>query len=142
MKVGLTAGANRLQVSNGAVWSVGGLAPPAGAIEDGHGGLIQSGTNARVFTTSFSAARVSNEEEQEQHEARLASALDIDRAQRILDFKNATSSGRNRSRKNQEARLKQRKTYWNGTEWVKDGHVPSKSLCYFRKGVNQILTTT
>ncbi|XDG02709.1 hypothetical protein ABKA04_002324 [Annulohypoxylon sp. FPYF3050] len=72
------------QVSNGAVWSVGGLAP--GGIDDGHGRRVSSGTNARLYATSFSNARPKSEEDQEKHEGRLALALKIDRVQRILDF--------------------------------------------------------
>ena len=116
-----------LQVSLGAVWNIGGLAPShTGGVDDGHGGLIRSGTNAPIFPTSFHADRPRDEEDQAKHEARIALALKIDRAQRVLDFDQFSSSMRDRSRSEFGTKLKQRKTYWNGTEWTKDSQNASK----------------
>lgn len=111
------------QVSTGTVWTVGGLAPPSVAIPDGRGRLISSGTNAPLYTTSFSSSKPKIEEDRERHEGRLARALDLDRCQRIYDFKHPESPSEARS-----IRLKKRRnmnldnqTTWKGTEWVKEG---------------------
>ncbi|KAI5920922.1 WD40-repeat-containing domain protein [Camillea tinctor] len=112
------------QVSNGAVWSVGGLAPTSGtasAVDGGGGRLVSSGTNARLYTTSFSNSRPSSEEEQEKHEGRLALALKIDRVQRVLDFDGFSTFPRY-TRKGRPS-LKTSKTIWTGTEWENDTHV-------------------
>ncbi|KAI0596900.1 WD40-repeat-containing domain protein [Biscogniauxia sp. FL1348] len=113
------------QVSNGAVWSVGGLAPTSGssasAVDDGGGRLVSSGTNARLYTSSFSNCRPRSEEEQEKHEGRLALALKIDRVQRVLDFDGYSTFPRCRSKG--RPLLKTSKTTWTGTEWSNDAHV-------------------
>ncbi|KAI1490905.1 WD40-repeat-containing domain protein [Biscogniauxia mediterranea] len=106
------------QVSNGAVWSVGGLAPMSGgsasAVDDGGGRLVSSGTNARLYTTSFSNRRPKSEEDQEKHEGRLALALKIDRVQRVLDFDGYSTFPRCRSKGRPS--LQTSKTTWTGTE--------------------------
>ncbi|KAK6955266.1 hypothetical protein Daesc_002897 [Daldinia eschscholtzii] len=94
-RVGTVLGLHSLeqrQVSNGAVWSVGGLAP--GGVNDGRGRRVSSGTNARLYTTAFSNTRPKSEDEQEKHEGRIALALKIDRIQRILDFDGETPTAR------------------------------------------------
>ncbi|TAQ88216.1 hypothetical protein B7494_g3459 [Chlorociboria aeruginascens] len=110
------------QISAGTIWTVGGLAPGGGAISDGRGGLIGSGTNAPLFTTSFSAARPRALGESERHESRLAEALDIDRVQRVLEFREPTVSRSNPSvvgkRRRHDAEAK---TTWNGSGWVLEG---------------------
>ncbi|KAI2462871.1 WD40 repeat-like protein [Annulohypoxylon bovei var. microspora] len=108
------------QVSGGAVWSVGGLAP--GGVEDGRGRRVSSGTNARLYATSFSNARPKSEEDQEKHEGRLALALKIDRVQRMLDFDGySTFPGcRHKSRPS----LRETRTIWTGSEWSNDCRMP------------------
>jgi hypothetical protein len=102
------------------------LAPNPTALNDGHGGLIQRGTNARIFRTSLSAAQPRSEEDQEKHEARLATALNIDRVQRVLDFDNFTNWTRDRSKNAVDAELRRKKTYWDGMRWVKDESISSE----------------
>ncbi|KAI1104839.1 WD40 repeat-like protein [Jackrogersella minutella] len=113
-------GIEQRQVSNGAVWSVGGLAP--GGVDDGHGRRVSSGTNARLYTTSFSNTRPKSEEEQEKHEGRLALALKIDRVGRILDFDGYSTfpSCKSKSRPS----LRKARTVWTGSEWSNDYHIP------------------
>ncbi|KAI0171676.1 hypothetical protein GGR52DRAFT_433077 [Hypoxylon sp. FL1284] len=110
------------QVSNGAVWSVGGLAPSDGGVDDGRGRRVSSGTNARLYTTSFSNARPKSEEEQEKHEGRLALALKIDRVQRTLDFDGYLTFPRRKH--TSRPLLRDVNTSWTGTEWRVDCHVP------------------
>lgn len=65
------------RVSN-SIWSVGGMAPNQGAVDDGRGGRVQSGTNAPMFHSLFPPSKPRAQEDVEKHEARLASAFDID----------------------------------------------------------------
>ena len=73
-------------MSAGAVWTVGGLAPISSGVSNGRGGLVGSGTNAPLYTTSFATSRPTEDEESEFHEYRIATALDLDRTQRVLEF--------------------------------------------------------
>ncbi|KAI1759094.1 WD40 repeat-like protein [Hypoxylon sp. FL1150] len=125
-RVGTVLGVNTLdrQVSNGAVWSVGGLAPGSGGIDNGRGRRVSSGTNARLYTTSFSNARPKSEEEQEKHEGRLALALKIDRVQRIFDFDGYSTFPRCRRYKGGPS-LRETTASWTGSEWRSDHHVPN-----------------
>ncbi|KAH9886408.1 WD40 repeat-like protein [Xylariomycetidae sp. FL2044] len=107
------------QVSNGAVWSVGGTVPSGHAVDGGRGQLVNSGTNARLYNTSFCTTRPKSEEDQEKHEGRLALALKIDRVQRVLDFDGYSTFPR--CRRNS---LRSAKTIWTGTEWSNDAHIP------------------
>ncbi|KAI0803690.1 WD40-repeat-containing domain protein [Xylaria sp. FL0064] len=115
------------QVSHGAVWSVGGTAPNGVAVDGGRGRLVSSGTNARLYTTSFSNLRPKSEEDQERHEGRLAVALDIDRVQRVLDFDGFSTFPR--YKKKNRPSLHTAKTTWTGSEWANDAHsIPSQVL--------------
>jgi len=116
------------QVSNGNVWSVGGVAPGGTAVDNGRGQFVRSGTNARLFRTSFPSSKPRAEEEMEKHEARLAEALGLDRTNRILE----TNVLRHRD-KNSRTKLRSTRTKWNGTEWVNEGSIRSEFLelgCY------------
>jgi hypothetical protein len=103
------------------VWSVGGTAPGGGvAVDGGRGRLVSSGTNAPLYTTSFSNLKPKSEEDQEKHEGRLALALKIDRVQRVLDFGGFSTFPR--CNKKVRPSFKSAKTTWTGTEWTNDTH--------------------
>lgn len=102
------------------VWSVGGLAPNHGAVDDGRGGLVQSGTNAPMFNTLFPPSKPKAQEDVEKHEARLASAFDIDWSSRILGFDNSSVRLEKQQKKSDPGLRK--KTHWEGTQLVKDDH--------------------
>jgi hypothetical protein len=75
------------QISDGAVWNVGGpaaaqIAPPT-ATADGRGGLLSSGTNAPLYVAHFLDHETSDQGSR-RHEDRLALALEVDPATRIL----------------------------------------------------------
>lgn len=74
------------QVSQGTIWTVGGTAPNTSTIDDGRGHLLQSGTNARVFTTSFLEAKTSTQDDSDKYHDRVALALKIDRVRKMLSF--------------------------------------------------------
>lgn len=75
------------QISIGGVWNVGGSniarGGPRQGIPDGHGRLLASGTNGLLHTAHFLDRNSPNHHVQ-QHEDRLALALDIDQASRVL----------------------------------------------------------
>lgn len=82
---------------------------------------MRSGTNARLFRTSFPAIKPKAEEELERHEARLATALELDRAARVLDVNIIPQQRESKQKKSNKSH-----TQWNGTEWVKEGLFPSE----------------
>ncbi|KAK0634749.1 WD40-repeat-containing domain protein [Bombardia bombarda] len=102
------------QASNGTIWAVGGVAPGGTAVNNGRGQLMRSRTNARLFRTTFPNAKPKREEELEKHEARIATALGLDRAKRVLDVNVAPNQWSCSGKESREV-----PTQWNGTEWVK-----------------------
>ncbi len=79
-----------------------------------------------MYTTSFSTAVPRAEDDRDQHEGRLAKALELDRTQRVYDFADlsiSTEWARLRKRKHSED---DSKTIWNGTEWITEGRKASK----------------
>lgn len=104
------------QVSQGTVWAVGGVAPGTSITDDGQGHLLRSSTNARVFSTTFSSAKPSVEEDLEKYQGRVASALDIDRVRKILDFDGHGTFPRCTSKKLASETAK--RTTWTGSSWV------------------------
>ncbi|PGH27278.1 hypothetical protein AJ80_00988 [Polytolypa hystricis UAMH7299] len=81
------------RISAGAVWNVGGPSTAAGGptrgplagIPDGHGGLLASGTSAPMYHAKFFAGE-NTAKNLQRHESRLALALDIDQAARVLNI--------------------------------------------------------
>lgn len=83
------------QISLGAVWNVGGtsvaLNKSSLAIPDGAGGLLSSGTTAPMHTAKF-FPQCALVDESEKHESRIALALDIDPASKLLNTCNLSPS--------------------------------------------------
>jgi len=104
------------QVSYGSVWSVGGVAPGGTAVDNGRGQLIQSGTNARLFRTCFATIKPKPEEEMSKHEDRLAAALGLDRAHKVLDVNTLLYQS-----DDPQKRPRSVLTQWNGIQWVNTG---------------------
>lgn len=115
-------------MSVGTIWSVGGLAPTSAGVPDGRGGLLGSGTNAPLYTTSFISAKPRAKEDLELHESRIAQALDMDRVGRILEFRDTPPLPRPSppSRDQSQNMKPELKTAWEGTEWVLGG--PDRSM--------------
>jgi len=117
------------QASAGAVWNIGGsaaLGDSVTAVSDGRGGLLGSGTNAPLYTSNF-FQRTDPLSELDLHEKRLALALDIDQASRILEMPLLPSSPCSPpvSLANSLSRAPlpevQSAIVWRDSEWVKDG---------------------
>ncbi|KAL9620678.1 MAG: hypothetical protein Q9160_004814 [Pyrenula sp. 1 TL-2023] len=81
------------QISAGGVWNVGGRmaaeSGPLPGVPDGSGRLLSSGSNAPMYTAQF-LDRKTSDEDLERHENRLAVALDIDPANRILSVRSSS----------------------------------------------------
>lgn len=114
------------QASYGSIWTVGGVAPSGNAVNSGRGHLIQTGTSARLFRTTFSTATPKRNEELEKHEARLATALELDQTQRVLEFDNKTRSTNNAQKRGRAFTFTPHKTFWDGAQWVNEGPIPGE----------------
>ena len=82
------------QISAGAVWNVGGpsaVSDTVAAISTGNGGMLGSGTNAPLYTSTF-LNRADPEAEFEAYERRLALALEVDQTERVLHHSSLPSS--------------------------------------------------
>lgn len=114
-------------MSIGTVWTVGGLAPVSTGVPSGRGGLLASGTNAPLYTTTFSAARLNANEDLEKHEGRLAEALELDRVSRVLEFRDPSASPLKQASHSRTRSVEpEAKTFWKGTEWILGGPEQSK----------------
>jgi hypothetical protein len=86
----------RRRMSQGAVWGIGGGSAATGnsvaGIPDGRGRLLASGTNASLFSSNFLTHQDSNSE-LDVHERRLAVALELDTASRVLNYQGSPDSG-------------------------------------------------
>lgn len=113
--------------SFGAVWNVGGITAtttgPMAGVPDGRGGFLGSGTNAPMYTSQFLEGD-GPDQDLERHERRLAAALDIDQANRILglpmdhgSFRDGSPSHGTKRKWNHDLSSR---TVWRDNEWVND----------------------
>ncbi|KAK8040024.1 hypothetical protein PG993_008435, partial [Apiospora rasikravindrae] len=126
-----SAGASDLerQVSAGSMWTVGGMAPAGGsAVDTGRGLLLESGTNAPLYRAPFASGRPRSSEDNERHEGRLAQALDINRAQRVLAYDNFSTFPRCKRKVSGQHFIPRVTTTWTGTEWVNDTYTTREQL--------------
>ncbi len=112
-------------------------------ISDGRGGLIGSGTNAPLYTTSFSA-RPKTQEDSELHENRLAEALDLDRTARVLEFRDRDVSPHPKTPENGRGKGSRPipRTIWRGTEWLMVGSDRSMYHFYSGTGLSRSIAMT
>jgi hypothetical protein len=87
-------------------------------VDDGHGHMIRSGTHAQVFTTPISRAMSTPQTDSEIHQGRIASALNVDRVRKILDFDGVSASPQTPQGLHGRLTEVEPKTKWNGVEWV------------------------
>ena len=111
------------QISAGGVWNVGGPAAaqitPAVATSDGRGGLISSGTNATIHVTHFLDHETPTQDLR-RHEDRLALALQVDPATRVLS--NISPD----LRSVQQDAVHSRGYNWYNNSWTQGGHTQCK----------------
>ncbi|KAI9889726.1 MAG: hypothetical protein M1814_005025 [Vezdaea aestivalis] len=102
--------------SAGSVWNVGGPTPittysPVSAVPNGRGRMLSSGTNAPLFKSNFI---INPSNELQQHENRLAAALDFDLKKRVLKFRNSKDD------LNQSG-FSEDRTKWINGSWIRGG---------------------
>ncbi|OMP84691.1 putative WD repeat-containing protein [Diplodia seriata] len=116
------------QVSDGAVWNVGGsgvVSDSVSGIPDGRGGMLTSGTNAPLHTSMF-LTEGDAVSEQEAHEKRLAFAMGIDQSSRILgSFEDRTGSSPTTPSRPCWTVSNQKSPEWVDGEWIKRGSLAS-----------------
>ncbi|KAH4037841.1 hypothetical protein HBI09_059680 [Parastagonospora nodorum] len=116
------------QISAGAVWNVGGpsaVSDTVTAVSTGRNGVLGSGTNAPLYTSTF-LNRADPEAELAAYERRLALALDVDQTDRILQH-SPLPTAMCKSMQNEMA--KHAKPAWRDGAWIKDGVILSLSTC-------------
>jgi hypothetical protein len=116
------------QISAGAVWNVGGpsaVSDTVSGVSTGRGGMLGSGTNAPLYATSFLDS-ADPEAEIEAYERRLALALDVNQADRILQhaYTPQLHDKKNCGTTTHESHV------WRDSAWVRDGFTPRLSLLY------------
>lgn len=125
----------RRHVSAGAVWNVGGniASTPPGPVDrisDGRGGMLGSGTNAPMYTSSFLESDTSIREHNFL-EDRLAAALDVDRTTRMLNISRSPEREQRASSSHVGSKRKfpyvQQRTKWVDGGWVREDS-PSREL--------------
>jgi hypothetical protein len=77
------------RLTQGAVWGIGGgtaaIGESVAGVPNGRGGLLASGTNAPLYSSNFLTRRDSTAE-LDTHERRIAMALELDTASRVLRY--------------------------------------------------------
>lgn len=129
--LGLVSPETPREISQGAVWNVGGsssVSPSDGvrSVSNGRGGHITSGTNAPMFRSDF-ANRVHDDSEfLHIHGKRLSTAMGLDPANRVLD----QGSGLLTPVSSPEAIAAESfsPTVWRNNEWTKPGSPPRESF--------------
>ena len=125
------------QVSTGAVWNVGGSAAttptgPMNGIPDGRGGLLGSGTNAPMYTSRFFESNTPDQD-RGRLEGRLAAALDIDQANRVLIHSQSPNRGGGSSSvassSPSRATPQAYRTEWKDGHWVRGEALACEFLC-------------
>jgi len=121
-------GQNR-QISAGSVWNVGAITQPSQSapvrgVPNGRGGLLSSGSNARMYTSQF-LGDLSTDKDVEIMEKRLAAALDINRTCRVFDLSQLAEERRSVSTGSIGLKRKrifvEPRTVWRDGEWVREG---------------------
>lgn len=119
--------------SVGSVWNVGGLAPvppgPILGIDNGHGGRTGSGTNAPMYTSKF-FEKETLEQDLARHERRLALALAIDQANRVLDIPKSPNKDKIDSPRIGRTKVHQECAeplpIWQNGEWIRERSLSRK----------------
>jgi meiosis-specific APC/C activator protein AMA1 len=118
-------------ISQGAVWNVGGSSPASPSdgvrsISNGRGGHITSGTNAPMFRSDFSNRVHDDSEFLHTHGARLSAAMGLDQANRVLDQGVGLLTPARSP--DSDAAGSFSPSVWRNSEWMKPGSPPRESL--------------
>ncbi|KAI4730084.1 WD40 repeat-like protein [Aureobasidium sp. EXF-10728] len=115
------------EVSQGAVWNIGGSSPvsPTDGVRstsNGRGGHITSGTNAPMFRSDFSNHVHDDTDYLHLHGKRLSAAMELDQANRVLDQGSGLLTPG--PSPDADAAAVFRPTIWRNNEWTKPGSPP------------------
>jgi hypothetical protein len=127
------------QLSAGGIWNVGGpfaASDTVAGVSDGRGGVLGSGTNAPLFTSSF-FDRADPEAELETYERRLALALEINQSDRVLQH---LPMPEHRNCKQHTSRTPYPHHVWRDSAWTHDNIKPR--LCFGLLNRTFIMLTT
>jgi hypothetical protein len=119
------------QISAGTVWNVGGpsaVSDTVVAVSTGRGGMLGTGTNAPLYTSTFLNS-ADPEAELEAYERRLALALGVDQTDRVLQHSSPPPTIPNATHHDMAVHTKHN---WRDSAWIKDG-VTSRLSTYNRK---------
>ena len=128
-------GVQNRQVSAGAVWNIGGTVQanfmgPVRGVSNGRGGFISSGSNAPMYESHF-LDDLSTDQDVDQMERRLATALDIDQTSKVLNISRPLENPRIVS--TGSVGIKSKRLYletrheWKDSAWTLDGISSCKS---------------
>ena len=129
------SGAQNRQASPGNIWNIGGtsqadIQAPIRGVSNGRGGFISSGSNAPMYESQF-LDDLSTDQDVDQMERRLAAALDIDQARRVLN--NSKVQENLRIASTGSIGIKRKRLYlepqtsWNENGWIQDSVTEGES---------------
>lgn len=138
--LGLITPESPREISQGAVWNVGGSSPaqPVDGVRstsNGRGGRITSGTNAPMFRSDFSNHVHDDTDHLHIHGKRLSAAMDVDQANRVLDQGSGLLTPSHSP--DADATASFSPSIWQNNEWTKLGSPPCES---FAISCNSVLT--
>lgn len=130
------------QISAGAVWNIGGpsaVSDTVAAVSTGNGGMLGSGTNAPLYTSTL-LNRADPEAELEAYERRLALALEVDQTERVLHHSRLPSSRPGSRHQNTPPH---KPHAWRDGAWAQDSFKPClflslPKLAGFLLTINQV----
>ncbi|KAG9657440.1 WD40 repeat-like protein, partial [Aureobasidium melanogenum] len=125
--LGLVTPESLREISQGAVWNVGGSSPaqPVDGVRstsNGRGGRITSGTNAPMFRSDFSNHVHDDTDHLHIHGKRLSAAMEVDQANRVLDQGSGLLTPSRSPEVNAAAGFSP--SVWRNNEWIKPGSPP------------------
>ncbi|KAG9607985.1 WD40 repeat-like protein, partial [Aureobasidium melanogenum] len=125
--LGLVTPESLREISQGAVWNVGGSSPAqlvdgVRSTSNGRGGRITSGTNAPMFRSDFSNHVHDDTDHLRIHGKRLSAAMEVDQANRVLDQGSGLLTPSRSPEVNAAAGFSP--SVWRNNEWIKPGSPP------------------
>ncbi|KAH0263883.1 WD40 repeat-like protein, partial [Aureobasidium melanogenum] len=125
--LGLVTPESPREISQGAVWNVGGSSPAqtvdgVRSTSNGRGGRITSGTNAPMFRSDFSNHVNDDTDHLHIHGKRLSAAMDVDQANRVLDQGSGLLTPSHSPDADATAGFSP--SIWQNNEWTKPGSPP------------------
>ncbi|KAG9884981.1 WD40 repeat-like protein, partial [Aureobasidium melanogenum] len=137
--LGLITPESPREISQGAVWNVGGSSPAqpvdgVRSISNGRGGRITSGTNAPMFRSDFSNHVHDDTDHLHIHGKRLSAAMGVDQANRVLDQGSGLLTPSRSPDVDTAGGFSP--SVWRNNEWTKPGSPPLQRVqCKPRKTV-------